>query len=641
MNKKLHFLNLMIIFSSCIGIANAQTPQIGPSQHICYSSQPADIVLSGTTAGVIKWQKAANSFFTDPIDITNTTTILTGASIGTLTETTWFRPILDTEFPGLEAAKVEVGTVTTWNGVTWDNELPDSSTTAVFAGNYSSPGSVDACRVIINNDANVLINTNHTLTVQNSVEVNSGTLVFESNASLVQINNAINSGNITYKRNTMMRKFDYTYWSSPVSSVALNQFSPLTSASKFYWWNALGIPNFGWTNLSGASVMNPAQGYIIRGPETFSTTTLTAWTGEFTGVPNNGNYPIDVYSSESTAFNLLGNPYPSAISADEFMDENTATMGEFGTTCYFWTHNTPITDNNYAYSDYAAYNKTGGVMVAEGENNSIPTGNIAAGQGFMVKAITTGVATFTNQMRITGNNEQFYRQNPNTLTSTEKHRLWLDFKNQQGQFKEILIGYITNATNDYEDGFDGPIAEAGNPVSFYSVNAAHKLSIQGRALPFTANDEVPLGYKTNTASTYTITLSHFDGLFTQQAVYLEDTLLQVFHNLRQSPYSFSTLAGTFDTRFVLRYSNSTLGLGDDVLNSDKMLIYKEQQQIVINTGTTPIQSVRVYDAAGRQLIHEESINLPLFKFNSTQANGLLLVQIKTDDNQIITKKIIQ
>lgn len=640
MNKKFHFLHMVIVFLSCAGISNAQTPQIGPNQNICYSSQPTDIVLSGTTAEVIKWQKAANSSFTDPIDITNTTTILTGASIGSLTETTWFRPVLDTDYPDMEPAKVEVGTVTHWNGTTWDNELPDNSTTAVFTGNYSSTESVDACKVIIVNDAQVIINSNHTLTVQNSVEVTAGTLLFESNASLVQISNALNSGNITYKRNTMMRKFDYTYWSSPVASVALNLFSPLTSPSKFYWWNAYGVPNFGWTNLSGASIMNPAKGYIIRGPETFSTTTLTPWTGEFTGVPNNGDYPIDVYANESTAFNLLGNPYPSAISADEFMDENTATMGEFGTTCYFWTHNTPITDNNYAYSDYAAYNKTGGIMVAEGANNNIPNGNIAAGQGFMVKAITSGVATFTNQMRITGNNEQFYRQNINT-TTTEKHRLWLDFKNEQGQFKEILVGYITNATNNYEDGFDGPIAEAGNPVSFYSVNTTNKLSIQGRALPFNANDEVPLGYKTNTATTYTITLSHFDGLFTQQAVYLEDTLLQVFHNLRESPYSFSTLAGTFDTRFVLRYSNSTLGLGAVALNSDEVLIYKEHQQIVINTGTTPIQSVRVYDATGRQLIQEEFINEPLFKFNSTQANGLLLVQIKTDDNQIITKKIIQ
>jgi hypothetical protein len=641
MNKKFHFLNMMIVFLSCAGITNAQTPQIGPSQIICHSIQPADIVLSGTTAEVIKWQKAANSSFTDPIDIANTTTILTGASIGNLTETTWFRPVLDTFYPDMEPAKVEVGTVTTWNGTTWDNELPDSSTTAIFTGNYSSTESVDACRVLIINNANVIVNTNHTLTVQNSVEVTSGTLLFENNASLVQVSNVINSGNITYKRNTMMRKFDYTYWSSPVASVALNVFSPLTLASKFYSWNAYGTPSFGWTNLSGTSLMNPAQGYIIRGPETYSTTTLTPWTGEFTGVPNNGDYSINVYATESTAFNLLGNPYPSAISAEQFMDENAATMGEFGTTCYFWTHNTPITNNNYAYSDYAAYNRTGGIMVAESENNSIPTGNIAAGQGFMVKAITSGVATFTNQMRIAGNNEQFYRQNTNTTTSTEKHRLWLDFKNEQGQFKEILVGYITNATNEYEDGFDGPIAEAGNPVSFYSVNAAHKLSIQGRALPFTASDEVPLGYKTNTASTYTITLSQFDGLFAHQTVYLEDTLLQVLHNLGQSPYSFSTLAGTFDTRFVLRYGNSTLGLGDDVLNSDEVRIYKEQQQIVINTGTTPIQSVRVYDAAGRQLIHKESINAPLFKFNSTQANGLLLVQIKTDDNQLITKKIMQ
>jgi len=233
--------------------------------------------------------------FTDAVDIETTSTTLTGATIGNLTETTWFRAILDGDSPDITPAKIEVGIVTTWNGTSWDNDVPNSLNTAVFSGNYSSTTSVNACRVILNNNANVIINSNHTLTVQTSVEVTSGSLLFENNSSLVQISNAVNTGTITYKRNTMLRKFDYTYWSSPVSSLALNVFSPLTLSDKYYSWNASGIPNFGWTVMPGASIMNPAQGYIIRGPQTYSTTILTPWTGEFTGVPNNGNYPTCCY----------------------------------------------------------------------------------------------------------------------------------------------------------------------------------------------------------------------------------------------------------------------------------------------------------------------------------------------------------
>lgn len=610
----------------------------GPNQTICNATQPANILLRGTTATVIKWQKATNIEFTDAIDIANTTTTLTGSSIGNLTETTWFRPVLAIDCPFLLAAKIEVGTLTTWNGINWNNGTPNNLNTAIFTGDYSSIASFKVCKVIILNNANVVINPEHTLTVQNSVAVTEGTLLFEDDASLVQISNAVNSGNITYKRNTMMRKFDYTYWSTPVSPQTIVAFTPLSPLS--YIYNPY-ITNWEWAPMS--TTMDVGKGYIVRAPTAYSVTSLAPYNASFVGVPNNGDYPISVYASDANVFNLLGNPYPSAISADKFMDENTATMGLSGTTFYFWTHNTPITSNQYAYSDYASYNRTGGTQATQGMNNNIPTGKIAAGQAFMVRAVNSGIANFSNKIRIGGNNNQFYRQiqDSETPINTEKHRVWLDFKNEQGFFKEILVGYVRNATNDYEDGFDGPVAEAGNSVSFYSFASTTKLSIQGRALPFDVNDEVPLGYRTNVASTYTITLALFDGLFAQQSVYIEDTVLHVFHNLKEFPYSFITEAGTFDTRFVMRFNISNLNVNHPVFDTNSVLIYKEQQQIVINTGAVPMSGVTVFDSMGRQLFHKTSINVSEFKFNTIAAHGLLLVQIQSIDNQIITKKIIQ
>ncbi|MGV9004006.1 ice-binding family protein [Flavobacterium sp.] len=632
-----------------IDVTSLEVPayiKAGPNQKICYGSSAGAIVLKGTAEPVIKWQKATNSAFEGAIDIANTTSTLSGADIENLTETTWFRPVLAEDCMFLLSAKIEVGTVTTWNGLNWDNGAPTATTNAIFTADFASTDSFDVCQVLIINNANVIINSEDTLTVQNNVQVNEGTLLFEDAASLVQISNASNSGNITYKRNTLIRRSDYTYWSSPVASLPLNLFSPLTQADRYYWWNANPSTNIGWINngvLSGQTVMNPAQGYIIRGPQNISTTTFTPWTGVLTGIPNNGDYGINVYASDNNVFNLLGNPYPSAISADKFMDENTATMGTSGTTFYFWTHNTPIINYVYAYSDYASYNRTGGVKATQGANNEIPTGKIAAGQSFMVSAANSGVATFTNKMRIAGNNIQFYRHNldKNALVTAEKSRLWLDIENNQGFFKEILVGYIKNATNDYENGFDGPVAEAGNSISFYSFANTKKLSIQGRRLPFDINDEVALGYKTTVASNYTITLSLFDGLFTQQSVYLEDRTLSTIHNLKESPYSFTTQAGTFDTRFVLRYTASNLNVDNPVVDSNSVVIYKQQQQIVVNTGAIQMIGVTVFDSSGRKLFRKTGINASELKFGMINTHGLLLFQIQTSDNQFITKKFIQ
>ncbi|MGV9004005.1 ice-binding family protein [Flavobacterium sp.] len=613
--------------------------KVKSSQTICYGTSPADLTLTGTTETVVKWQKSTNKSFTNPIDIDNTTNILTSTAIGNIYETTWFRTVFEGNSEYSYPAKITVGTVTTWNGTIWDNGEPNPTTNAIFTANYASTDAIDVCQVLILNHANVIINSEDTLTVQNSVQVTEGTLVFESDASLVQISSATNSGNITYKRNTVMRKFDYTYWSAPVSVQTIFAFTPLTPLA--YLFNS-SIAN--WQSAPLSTVMSAGKGYIARAPSNYSASISTPFTASFVGVPNNGDYPVAVHTSDSSVFNLLGNPYPSAISADEFMDENTATMGLSGATFYFWTHNTTITNNLYTYSDYASYNRTGGTKAAKGSNSEIPTGRIASGQSFMVGAANSGIATFTNKMRIAGNNTQFYRQNidRNTLAPAEKHRLWLDIENAQGFFKEILVGYIKNATNEFENGFDGPVAEAGNSVSFYSFASTKKLSIQGRAVPFDVNDEVAIGYKTTVASTYTITLSLFDGLFTQQSVYLEDTLLNIIHDLKKSSYSFTTEAGTFDTRFVIRYTGSNLNVNNPVVDANSVVIYKDQQQIVVNTGAVQMAGVTVFDSSGRQLFRTTSnINASEFRFSSINTHGLLLVQIETIDNQFITKKIIQ
>ncbi|WP_311266681.1 hypothetical protein, partial [Xanthomonas sp. WCS2017Noco2-62] len=59
------------------------------------------------------------------------------------------------------------------------------------------------------------------------------------------------------------------------------------------------------------------------------------YNAQFIGVPNNGNF----FGPEAVAekYNLLGNPYPSAIYADQFIYDNQANI--YGT-IYIWTHNT-------------------------------------------------------------------------------------------------------------------------------------------------------------------------------------------------------------------------------------------------------------------------------------------------------------
>lgn len=139
----------------------------------------------------------------------------------------------------------------------------------------------------------------------------------------------------------------------------------------------------------------------------------------------------------------------------------------------------------------------------------------------------------------------------------ESHRIWLNLTNAGGAFKQLLVGYITGATNGFEKLYDSPTIDSNPYVDFYSVNVGKNLSIQGRALPFLVTDEVPLGYKANIAGTFEISIDEVDGLFVNQDIFLKDMVTGTIHNLKNGGYSFTTAVGRYNDRFVMVYVDNT------------------------------------------------------------------------------------
>src|SRR6218665_1549247 len=613
---------------------------ITSNQTICAGFMPDDITLSGNTAGVVRWQLANDSGFTSGVqDISLTANVLPGTTIGNVLQTTYVRALIKNtsclEVP-TAPAEIKIKT-TTWSG-SWDNGIPDDHTTVVFAADYSSTTNLSACVVIVNSGT-IIINSNHTLTIENALNVVGGSMTFENNSNLIQVNEANNSGNITYKRSAMpMIGYDYTYWSSPVDFQILADFSPDTRFDKYLWWNAT---TYDWDVITapGITPMEIGKGYIIRAPFWYDSTRRT-FTGNFTGIPNNGNYTVPVVVTDPLKnFNLLGNPYPSALSADAFMSdaENAAALGT-GSTIYLWTHNTPITAQAYDSSDYALYNYTGstGTAPAAGLNNNRPNGFIAAGQAFMISGLTTGTAVFKNSMRHTTNN-QFFK---NSQGSIEKNRLWLALKNSSGVYKETLIGYVENATNGLDRGFDGENISAVNGFNLYTIANETKLTIQGRALPFDESEILPLGYIAATAGNFEIGLEDFDGLFTQHSVYLEDTQLHIIHDLKQSDYAFTTTGGTFESRFILRFTNTLLETNDPISNDNDLIVYKNQNGLFVRSGSRLISKVTIYDISGRLLQTETAVNAKETTIPNQFSTAVLLVKVALENGLTSLHKII-
>ena len=550
---------------------------------------------------------------------------------------------------------------TTWNGTAWNNGTPQINTRVIIAGNYTTTANITACNLNVTNGAQVIITEGTTLTVENEITVATGsTLTINSNANLVQINDAaVNNGIITVKRNSSaLYRLDYTLWSSPVSGQQLQAFSPATSANRFYEYKSTGAAAGQYLIVNAATTnFDAAKAYLIRMPNADTSTpgynegtaSLT-FTGTFTGTANNGIITKDL-TTDSDRYTAVGNPYASAINLNDFFEANSGVLDP-GAALYFWRKKTDSNASSYASltRDAYVYNHSkggaddteefGGAQWDELFNGtSSENWVINPGQGFIVRT-AAGVANpklvFNNAMRRGDtHNNQFFRT---AQQEDPKSRMWLNLTGNDA-FSQTAIVYSNTATAGIDYGRDGKQITSGM-VSFYSIAQQTNLTIQARPA-FQDNDVVTMGYVANATGTFTINLHRKDGVFVNgQNIFIKDKLLSIVHNLTNSDYTFTTEAGTFDTRFEIVYSSAALGTDAPVLTSNEVIVYKQDGAINISAGTTEITDVTVYDISGRRLYSKSNVNATKTVVSNLQvAQEVLIVELNTAKGKV-SKKIL-
>ena len=514
---------------------------------------------------------------------------------------------------------------TTWDGNTWSNGLP-SSQAAIFEADYTISSDLSTCSLTVKNSAIVTVNSGVNVTLNGPLTVNSGSFTLNNNANLIQTTNVNNSGNIIVKRDSSpLMRLDYTLWSSPVANQNLSVFSPLTTTTRFYTYNTN-------TNLynsiadPSSTNFNDGQGYLIRMPNTHPTTP-TVWNGNFDGVPNNGYYPITLTNAGSTKrFNLLGNPYPSPINMTQFVtDNNTKITG----TLYFWRK------TNGAGTAYCTW--AGGTFVTNSNAQTVnPNGIIQTGQGFFVEALNASTSIqFNNSQRVSNTSGQFFKTKQSV---TDRSTIWLNASNTLGDFSQMAVGYITDATSGV-DVFDGKYYN-DSEFALNTLLNNEEYVIQGRPLPFDVSDVVPLAFKTTTAGNYSIAIDHTEGLFSEnQDIILKDNLTGIETNLKTNAYTFAATAGVDNSRFSLKYQK-TLSNHQQVLDENNVLIYKSKGTIHIKSGKTNLENVKLFDISGRFIFEKKNIKSQETSIESAKfGNQILVIKITLEDQKVVSKKI--
>ncbi|WP_165698032.1 T9SS sorting signal type C domain-containing protein [Flavobacterium nackdongense] len=523
------------------------------------------------------------------------------------------------------------------------------------AGVYQMTTDIDVVNKLNITNGAVTLKEGLTLSVGDAVTVVvPGTLTIENNASLLQtIFTGANVGDVIVKRNTTpVLEYDATFWCSPTTGTqTLLDFSPGTDSDRYNTYDSV---NDVYVNENAATaVFGKGIGYSIRCPATTpSTGPGIVIPHQFVGVPNNGTFTVPLLTPPGDiGLSLIGNPYPSALNAEDFITENLydATLNPTNTlngTYYIWTHNTRLTGNDFTGDDYFTCNISGPTGFANfgTGNNTLPTGFIASGQGFFVENEIAGNLKFNNSMRETKNNANFYKtKNSKRSADLERHRIWINITDSAlTTGNQTMVGYIEGATNNYEFGFDSYLFDDTKPLLIYSMLGTDTMAIQGRALPFSNSDTVPIGYYTKIADNVTIAINSVDGLFLDnQDIFLEDKVLNVIHDLKSDPYIFASAAGTFNNRFVLRYTDGTLGNKDFKAESNKVVVSIKNKQIKINSFGDTIDKVTIFDLLGRQIYQKNKVNSnELSITNVASSSQTFLVKTTLQNGQIVTEKIV-
>ncbi|WP_179317124.1 T9SS sorting signal type C domain-containing protein [Winogradskyella undariae] len=590
----------------------------------------------------------------------------------------------------------EGGTPYYWNGSTWSSpygtsaEVVEKERSLIYTGDYNQTGNLVGCDCLVTAGADVVIPNGSKMVLYNEITVEpeiaevkqldefgnvvkdefgndvivvnhvpEGTFTLEDDASLVQINDVENSGEIkAIRKAENLHQYDYVYWSSPVADFDISNISNTPT----YQWsvnavnNGLGIGD--WVSPS-STTMATGEGYIVR---ITNSQVATGVTTEFYGEPNNGPFTIGVEKSDDfvsmayndSSWNLIGNPYPSAIDAETFLTENTNIEGRVD----IWTHDTYIYDTgagdvfyddfgvNYG-NQYITFNSTG---TSTPDPSNTFNGKIASGQAFFVRVEDTSTSpssvNFTNAMRHNNieahDNGQFYRSSSEETVAQEKQLVWLSLANEDNHAISTLIGYADGATEGKDRLYDAYTNNEG--FNLYSlITEEEKLVIQGLPLPFVDTNTVPLGIELVQSGIYTVAIGNVKGSLFEgergQDIYLEDTYNNVVHDLRTAPYTFTGEQGIFNDRFILRYTESVTLSVEEISNTNTFAYINDAMFYVKSSAA--IESVEIYDISGKQITNYTSNNnSDTFSTEFNFAKGVYVAAITLDNGSVVTKKLI-
>ena len=518
-------------------------------------------------------------------------------------------------------------------------------------------------------------------------------------------------GSIERDQQGQLNKFNYNYWSSPVSPINTtanntdytvagimkdgttstpqnitwvggydgSQSSPISLAR--YWLYKFDSNTDAYANWVHFTELNPLKvglGYTLKGAGATGASTLNY---TFVGKPNNGTIANTVVANQLL---LVGNPYPSAIDAVKFLDDNVSTVNRSTTdgTLYFWQH--APENNTHVLADYlgsyGVLNYSGAIsgvtpesINGAGTAGKIPNQCIPVGQGFFVYGSSTGGSVqFKNSQRVfvkenntgsTGSNPLFKtKSNAKTASTnnaddvipvTNYKKIRLGYNTTNKYHRQVLLAFMENrATSEIDYGYDAESLDE-LPNDMYFLNGENQLVIQGEGY-FNENASFPIGVKTDVAGKVSFTIDAIENFDGQQNVYIYDDETKTYNEIQKNDFEVNMPAGENNTRFSLRFKDKSsttdkiiLGLEENNINNDIKIAHIQNSntlKIINNSVETSVEKVTLFNINGQSIANwkienqnQQNIQIPI----NTISSGVYVAKLKTTTGELSKKIIIK
>lgn len=597
-----------------------------------------------------------------------------------------FSPV--TNWTGAEST--DWGNAANWSG----GDVPTSVSNVYVESTANRPiitGTAVCNEIIIRENASLEVASSGNLTVFGNVQIETD---YQNYGAFIDHGSVTISGN--GKVSVYLSAKHWHYISSPIAIANSNQFG-----EQVYLYNEV-VASSNW-NKGWVLVENTAL-ELARGYDVYRlVNSIVPLEGRF----NTGPMGIQLSNTDGSeiaeheGWNLVGNPYPSAIDWD-------APQG--------WTK-TNVSDATYVWDqktqNYATY--INGVGTNGGSRYIAPM------QGFFVQVTNPGEGYLgmNNAVR-SANTQQRFKSTYSEAEGIKIRILSNDFSD------ETVVRFDSNAGYNFDADFDALKKFSDNPLvpQIYTQTGKGEL-LAINTYPLDTNSvQIPVLVRATAPGSYTLEFEGIWNIDPTLTVYLEDLLADTLIDLHTTvDYTFVTVMSDITERFILhvgmplrieysataptvkgksdgsialtifggkqplqaiQWSNGAttkdlINIGEgsyiveitdaagkklvdtilvpegaaDTTNIDTtstkldelesaengMLVYSSHSEVHIKPVDTskPISSVQLYDAMGRMLYQQDKIVYGELILPSTKYQGVILVQIIQGEKQFLNK----